>query len=114
MLARPVEVVPSDQLDEYIQAAFVEEEITEVVVGVPKTLSGEIGFQARRVRNRIEALRARFPTVRFIERDERLTTRLAVAGTGRKRKSRGGERQRVDHLAAARLLQEHLDARGDV
>lgn len=110
-LARPLEVVPSDQLDEYLRAIFEEEEISEVVVGVPKTLGGEIGFQARRVLVRIEALRAEFPATRFIERDERMTTKLAVAGPGRKK--RGKTRERVDHLAAARMLQEHLDIRGD-
>lgn len=110
-LARPVEVVPSGQLDEYLRAIVDEEGITTMVVGVPKTLSGEIGFQARRVLERLEALRAEFPMVRFIERDERLTTRLAVAGVSAGKKKRGKARERVDHLAAARILQEHLDSR---
>lgn len=108
-LARPLEVVSSGQLEEYLEKLLTEEEISEVVVGVPKTLGGEIGFQARRVLERIEGLRVRFPAVRFVERDERLTTRLA--GGGREKRGRGRNRPRVDHLAAARLLQEHLDGR---
>ncbi|CAN5896442.1 Holliday junction resolvase RuvX [soil metagenome] len=110
-LARPLEVVPSGQLDEYLRGIIDSESISEVVVGVPRTLKGEIGFQARRVTERIEALKAEFPAVRFIEWDERMTTRLAVAGQGRKK--RGKNREPVDHIAAARLLQEHLDTRGD-
>lgn len=118
-LARPLEVVPSVRLDEYLNEVLQREGITEVVVGVPKTLGGEIGFQARRVLERVEALKARFPEVRFIERDERFTTKLAVAGvvagtgSGKKKRGRNRERnrERVDHLAAARLLQEHLDSR---
>jgi len=49
-----------------------------------------------------------------VEWDERLTTRIAVAGSrGRKggKKKRGAVR--VDDLAAARLLQEYLEKRGD-
>ena len=114
VLARPLEVVPSGQLDEYLRGILQEEGITEVVVGVPKTLGGEIGFQARRVLERIETLKAQFPAVRFVQRDERLTTRLAVTGTGTGKKKRSKTRERVDHLAAARLLQEHLDARDNL
>jgi RNase H-fold protein (predicted Holliday junction resolvase) len=46
--------------------------------------------------------------VRFVEWDERLTTRLARSG-GKKRRT-----GRVDHLAAARMLQEYLGMRGDL
>lgn len=77
-------------------------------------MSGEIGFQARRVLERVEGLREEFTDVVFVERDERLTTRLAVAEKdATKKKGRGQKKkERVDHLAAARMLQEHLDARG--
>jgi len=56
-------------------------------------------------------LRREFPDVRFVEWDERLTTRVAAAGGGGKRK---GKRVRVDHLAAAGMLQEYLARRGDL
>ncbi len=112
-LARPLEVVQSGQLDDYLRSIVKKDgEVTAVIVGVPRTLAGEVGFQARRVLERVEALRVEFPTLEFIERDERLTTRLAVAGTRMGKKKRGKPRERVDHLAAARLLQEHLDSRG--
>lgn len=111
-LARPLEVVQSGQIEKYLRGLFSEEGVAEVVVGVPKTLGGEIGFQARRTLEKIEILKTRFPEVRFIEKDERFTTKLAVAETRRKKK--GKCRQRVDHLAAARMLQEHLDARGEL
>ena len=97
---------------------FADGDIGEVVVGVPKTMGGEVGFQARRVLERTRALEEAFPGTRFVEWDERLTTRIARAaaeGTrkgGRKRR-RGGK-ERVDHLAAAAMLQEYLDRRGPV
>ncbi len=112
-LARPVEIVPSGQLDEYLENLVREEGISTVIVGVPRTLAGEIGFQAQRVLKRIEALRTEFSTVQFVERDERLTTKLAFASTGTGKKKRGKARERVDHLAAAHMLQEHLDARNN-
>ena len=68
-------------------------------------LGGEVGFQARKVLSRLDTLRKEFPGVRFVEWDERFTTRLAG--------SRGIKKGtvRVDHLAAARMLQEYLGAR---
>lgn len=83
---------------------------------MPKTLGGEVGFQARRVLEKVEALERAFSGVRFIRWDERLTTRVARAAVeGSKRggrKQRRGGKERVDHLAAAAMLQEYLDRRG--
>ncbi len=84
-----------------------------MVVGVPKTLAGEVGFQARGVLDTIARLRREFPGVRFVEWDERLTTRMAVSG-GREAGKKKGRRAPVDHLAAARILQEYLARRGDL
>ena len=107
-LARPLEVVPSDQLAEYLRELVAAEAVAEVVVGVPKTLGGEVGFQAKQVLARLDALKDAFPAVRFVEWDERLTTRIARSSrSGGRRKA--GARERVDHLAAASMLQEYLD-----
>jgi putative holliday junction resolvase len=121
-LARPLEVVSSDRLSQYLRALLAEEGITEVVVGVPNTLAGEVGSQARRVLDKLITLREEFPDVRFVEWDERFTTRLAQSSPGgspsgvRKRgragRRKGGTKERVDHLAAAGMLQEYLDRRG--
>jgi putative holliday junction resolvase len=105
-------VVPSEGLTDYLRTLLAERGVGEVVVGVPKTMAGEVGPQARGVLATIAVLKREFPGVRFVEWDERLTTRMAVAGkrTGKKK----GRRAPVDHLAAARILQEYLARRGDL
>jgi putative holliday junction resolvase len=103
VIATPLEVIPSEVLSGYLGRLVNEKDVYEVVVGVPKTLGGEVGFQARKVLSRLDALRREFPGVRFVEWDERFTTRLAG--------SRKKGTVRVDHLAAARMLQEYLGAR---
>lgn len=115
LIARPLGVVPSEDLDAVLTRLVREEGVSEVVVGVPKTLRGEVGFQARRVLDRLVALRETFPGVRFVEWDERLTTRLAAGATaGEKRRGKGRGKRRLDHVAAARMLQEYLATRGNV
>ena len=114
ILARPLEVVPSDRLTEYLRTLLTEEGVSEVLVGVPKTLGGEVGFQAERVLTKLDTLKDALPTVRFVQWDERFTTRLArstrTRPKGRRRKM--GAKERVDHLAAASMLQEYLNRRG--
>jgi putative holliday junction resolvase len=103
VIATPLEVIPSEDLSGYLGRLVEEEDVYDVVVGVPKTLGGEVGFQARKVLSRLDALKSEFPGVRFVEWDERFTTRLAG--------SRKKGTVKVDHLAAARMLQEYLGAR---
>lgn len=103
-------MVSSGNLSEYLRRLIDEEGVSEVVVGVPRTLGGELGFQARKVLDTLDALKREFPGVRFVEWDERLTTRLAVAGSRGTRGRKKGS-VRVDHLAAARMLQEYLETR---
>jgi putative Holliday junction resolvase len=123
MLALPLQVVPSERLIGYLETLLGNEGITEILVGVPRRLGGEAGFQAKRVLDKLNALRDRFPEVRFVEWDERFTTRVArsspsVSHTGSHKGGRAGRRKgketggRVDHLAAAVMLQEYLDRRG--
>ena len=105
VIARPLDVIPSGDVSAYLRRLVDEKGVFEVVVGLPKTLGGEVGFQARKVLSRLDALRREFPGVRFVEWDERFTTRLA----GSRDRKKGTVR--VDHLAAARMLQEYLGAR---
>ena len=114
VIASPLEVVPSADLAGFLGRLVREDGITEIGVGVPRTLGGEVGFQARKVLDRLDDLKDELPGVRFVQWDERLTTRLARAEP--RGRGRGKEAKRVgrlDHLAAARMLQEYLRSEGD-
>lgn len=119
-LATPLEVVSSESIGEYLPALVRDEAVTEVVVGVPKTMKGQIGFQARRILDTLSDLKGRMPGVAFVEWDERLTTRMVTSPMEGDRKRRRGARKakrtgdRVDHLAAAQMLQEYLKFRESV
>jgi putative holliday junction resolvase len=114
VVASPLEVVPTEDLSGALRRLVDEEGVQEILVGVPRTLGGEVGFQARKVLARLDALKRELPGVRFVEWDERLTTRMAVAGADARGKARAKKKPagRVDHLAAARMLQEYLESRG--
>ena len=100
-IARPLCVVESAARDEGLRrlAELVRAEAAEeVVVGLPLTLRGERGEQARETERFVEALRAvvDVPVVTF---DERFTTALAAATPAAAHE---------DARAAAHLLSSYL------
>lgn len=103
-------MIPSAELTQYLRGLVEDQGVHEVVVGVPRTLGGEVGFQARKVLATLDRLKQEFPGLRFVEWDERFTSRLAAGGRRAGRAGGKKERARVDHLAAARMLQEYLEA----
>jgi putative Holliday junction resolvase len=80
-----------------------------IVVGLPRGMRGNEGFQAREVRSMAGELEA-VVTVPVIFWDERLTTAIAdrvLEAAGRSARER---RDRRDAIAATVMLQSYLDA----
>jgi putative Holliday junction resolvase len=86
------------------------EGVNEIVVGLPKTMAGEIGVQARKVLEFVEALKNNFK-ININTWDERLTTveaekTLISAGLSREKRKKV-----IDKSAAAYILQSYLDSK---
>ena len=102
-LVRPLGVV--EPADTGAVAELVrEQEVDRVVVGMPLTLNGEAGEQARETQRFSEQL-AKLIDVPVESYDERLTTRMAQGSR------RAGARAAEDSLAAAHLLEGYLASR---
>jgi len=114
LTAQPLEsyrrVGPRKDL-QYLIRLIEEREVGEIVVGLPRLMSGEEGQAAATCREFAAALGRRLPRLRIELWDERLTTveaeRTMIAGGATRRR----RRERVDALAAALILQGFLDAR---
>ncbi|MBQ6645999.1 MAG: Holliday junction resolvase RuvX [Clostridia bacterium] len=85
-------------------------ETDRLLVGLPRSLSGDIGPQAQRILAFADQLTARGWQVRF--QDERLTTSLAQRTLIQGDVRRDRRKQVVDKLAATYILQSFLDAGG--
>jgi putative holliday junction resolvase len=89
----------------------LDEGVSHVLVGLPRSLSGEEGPAARRARQFAERLKTRTGLeVELV--DERFTTRQAMSRLRDQNLSAKASRERVDSAAAAILLQEWLDREG--
>jgi putative Holliday junction resolvase len=90
-----------------ILSAAVEAGAVQIVVGLPRSMSGAEGPAARAVREEVEALQSEAGTLEVTVHDERLTTVIARRAQPRRRR-----REPVDDIAAAVMLQSYLDSRG--
>jgi putative Holliday junction resolvase len=110
-LATPLETVRRGKGDLARLARLVrDEEAVEVVVGLPRSLSGGEGPAAAKTRDFAGRLALRIAPVPVRLQDERLTTVSAEAML-RDRGKKGAERRAVvDQAAAVLILQHALDS----
>jgi putative holliday junction resolvase len=112
VLASPLTTLraePRDRVLSEIAALVLRHEVTEVVVGLPLTLSGEIGPQAHVIQLFVERLKGVL-TAPIHLFDERLTTVAAermMVDLGMKPEQR---KARIDEVAASIILQDFLDS----
>ena len=92
-----------------IAAILAEEEAVEVVVGLPRSLSGREGPAAVKVREFAASLARRLAPVPVRLVDERMTTVSAEAMLRDQGRKGGKRRAVVDQAAAVLILQHALD-----
>jgi putative Holliday junction resolvase len=111
LLAHPLETIDATKnAIERIAAIVRERKIDNVVVGIPRRMSGEIGQAATEALKFVEKLRAVLPC-EVVTWDERLSTvaaNRALREAGKKTRTTRGY---VDQVAAQMILQGYLDSR---
>jgi putative Holliday junction resolvase len=109
-LATPVETVRRGKGDlARIAKILAEEEAVEIVMGLPRSLSGGEGPSAAKVREFAAALARRVSPVPVRLVDERMTTVSAEAMLRDQGRKGGKRRAVVDQAAAVLILQHALD-----
>ena len=113
ILASPLTTLraePRDRVIAQIAALVAQHEVAEVVVGLPLTLSGEVGPQAQTVQTFADELRRALDVPLHLF-DERLTSVAAermMIDMGIKPERR---KARIDEVAASIILQDFLETR---
>lgn len=99
---------PRDRVLQRITTLVQQHGVVELVLGLPLTMSGEVGPQAREVHTFADALRP-FLTIPLHLFDERLTSAAAerlMIDLGMRPEQR---KARIDEVAASIILQDFLD-----
>jgi putative Holliday junction resolvase len=114
VLASPLETLrrAKDERDlDHLAELVVTHEVVEVVVGLPRHLSGASGASARDASAYAEALASRIGDVPVHLVDERLSTVTAASHLRAGGISARRQRPVIDQAAAVVILQSHLDGR---
>lgn len=94
-----------------IKSLIAEHDVSRLVVGFPRSLSGDVGPQAQAVEAFAEQL-ADAIDVPLELWDERLSTVTAARLLREQGQSAREQKKSIDAVAAAVILQDYLDARG--
>lgn len=109
LIARPLEVVPRDEVVERVAEIVSTYGVIRLIIGLPTALGGHEGASAEGARSLGDELSAATGVdVQYV--DEKFTSRMAedaLLDAGMKRRKR---RETVDKVAAAIILQAYLDA----
>ena len=92
-----------------IEELIVEQQVGRLVVGFPRSLSGEVGPQAKAVEDFADQLQAAVD-VPLEMWDERLSTVTAARMLRERGQSARDQKETIDAVAAAVILQDYLDA----
>ncbi len=114
MIAQPMEYILTEPFDAFLvrlKQILAEKEVERVFVGMPRNMDGSFGPAAEKVREFIAVITPQIG-VPIQTLDERLTSaqanRVLLQGNVR----RSDRKEKVDAMAAAILLQSHLDNMG--
>jgi putative holliday junction resolvase len=108
ILAKPYKTVQTDQLPTLLQE-FIDQGITTIVIGYPKTMRGTRSQQTEKVLSFKNSLEGQFPSLTFILWDERLSSkRAALLQQGSWKTSSQQEKLKIHARAAAFILESYL------
>jgi len=114
IIATALDTVETQQLISFLKKYFEKENVSEVIIGMPKRLDNTFSENAARVKKFIELFKTNFPQLPIVEVDERFTSSLAldamIAG-GMKKKDRQ-VKGNVDKISATLILQSYMQVRG--
>lgn len=104
----PYKTVKAHELELFLAETLTNTDITTIVIGYPKTMSGTESKQTKKVVTLKNILQEKFPAIKWVLWDERLSSkraeRLSLKKPSKKDKIHGHSQ------AAAFILQCYLDA----
>ena len=112
IIASPLEVIRSHELEDFLTSYFQKEDVSKVIIGMPKNTDGSDTNATPLVQAFINRFRKVFPSKELILHDERFTSKMAmdamIAG-GMKKKDRQNKGN-VDKVSATIILQSYLES----
>ena len=111
IIANPLETVSTPSLIDFLTQYTAREEVDVIVFGLPVDLQSRDTHVTNDVRKLMETFRQKFPGQQITSIDERFTSKIALdsmiaGGLSKKKRS---EKERLDKVSAAIILQSYLE-----
>jgi len=113
IIANGLTTVKTSEIFDFLQDYLQKEEVTTIVVGLPKQMSGEMSENMQRVEVFVNKLRQRYPSIPIEYYDERFSSKMAhqaMIDGGLKRKARQNKAL-VDEISATIILQGYMESK---
>ena len=110
IFAFPLTTIEFNGAFDFLKNLFLKEEVSKVVIGYPKRLSGVDSDIESSIKIFIKKFKKQFPAIEIERFDERFTSKLASkaivsSGLGKKQRS---DKSLIDKVSAAIILQDYL------
>ena len=110
IFAFPLKTIENNNAFNFFKDFFLKEEISKVIIGYPKRLSGVDSDIESSIKIFITKFKKQFPEIEIERFDERFTSKLASkaivsSGLGKKKRS---DKSLIDKVSAAIILQDYL------
>ena len=110
IFAFPLTTIEFDNAFNFFKDLFFKEEVSKVIIGYPKRLSGVDSDIESSIKIFITKFKKQFPEIEIERFDERFTSILASkaivsSGLGKKKRS---DKSLIDKVSAAIILQDYL------
>ena len=111
IFASALETVPAAKIIDYLKNYTQNNKVERFVVGYPMNLNGKPAECAQYVDIFLKQLKKQFPDIPVTLEDERFTSQLAMKAmiAGGMKKSDRREKENVDKISAAIILQSYMD-----
>ena len=111
IFASALETVPAAKIIDYLKNYTQNNKVVRFVVGYPMNLNGKPAECAQYVDVFLKQLKKQFPQIPVVLEDERFTSQLAMKAmiAGGMKKSDRREKENVDKISAAIILQSYMD-----
>lgn len=111
IFASALETIPAAKIIDYLKNYTQNNKVVRFVVGYPMNLNGKPAECAQYVDVFLKHLKKQFPHIPVTLEDERFTSQLAMKAmiAGGMKKSDRREKENVDKISAAIILQSYMD-----
>lgn len=111
IFASALDTIPAAKIIDYLKNYTLNNKVARFVVGYPMNLNGRPAECAQYVDVFLKQLKKQFPDIPVVLEDERFTSQLAMKAmiAGGMKKSDRREKENVDKISAAIILQSYMD-----